>query len=261
MPAILRPLLDRRERGWVRAADAHTAVNDALADRAVARWGLAPPPDGRAQLPGAADDRRPARPARPDPRGDRPAADDPDLPVLGPPRAVRRTGRGRRGRPRGAGRGPRRAGVRTRLGRERRPRRRPALRRSPLHAAGRPPRRAPRVGRVRGRGAVHAAAVVVQPAPCDAEQVPRGDGGRHADRARSRPARDAGDARARRPRPRGRSRWHPADIAAAIRVDPRPARRRAAAWRERIATTARATSTWPVAAAAYRALVDEVRAR
>jgi glycosyltransferase involved in cell wall biosynthesis len=40
MPAIFRPLLDRREGGWVRAADAHTAVNDALADKAVARWRL-----------------------------------------------------------------------------------------------------------------------------------------------------------------------------------------------------------------------------
>jgi glycosyltransferase involved in cell wall biosynthesis len=39
-PPVLR-LLARRERGWARAADAHTAVNDSFADRAGARWGLA----------------------------------------------------------------------------------------------------------------------------------------------------------------------------------------------------------------------------
>jgi glycosyltransferase involved in cell wall biosynthesis len=40
IPPLIRRLLDRRERGWARRADAHTAVNDAFADKAVARWSL-----------------------------------------------------------------------------------------------------------------------------------------------------------------------------------------------------------------------------
>ena len=36
----MRRLLARRERGWARAADAHTAVNDAFADWAVRHWRL-----------------------------------------------------------------------------------------------------------------------------------------------------------------------------------------------------------------------------
>ncbi len=40
MPAWVLDRLSRRERGWVRAADAHTAVNDVFADRAVDRWQL-----------------------------------------------------------------------------------------------------------------------------------------------------------------------------------------------------------------------------
>jgi glycosyltransferase involved in cell wall biosynthesis len=42
-PLVLR-WLARRERGWARAADAHTAVNDAFADWAVEHWGLATRP-------------------------------------------------------------------------------------------------------------------------------------------------------------------------------------------------------------------------
>lgn len=41
--AIPRPilsLLERRERGWARSSDAHTAVNDVFADRAASSWGL-----------------------------------------------------------------------------------------------------------------------------------------------------------------------------------------------------------------------------
>lgn len=41
IPPLIRRMLDRRERGWARAADAHTAVNDVFADKAVARWRLA----------------------------------------------------------------------------------------------------------------------------------------------------------------------------------------------------------------------------
>jgi glycosyltransferase involved in cell wall biosynthesis len=50
----------------------------------------------------------------------------------------------------------------------------------------------------------------------------------------------------------------PADIAAAIRdiLDLPPAER--AAWRERISTTARERYSWPIAASAYRDLIDSV---
>ena len=41
MPGWVLDRLSRRERGWVRAADAHTSVNDVFADRAVDRWQLA----------------------------------------------------------------------------------------------------------------------------------------------------------------------------------------------------------------------------
>jgi glycosyltransferase involved in cell wall biosynthesis len=44
IPPLIRRMLDRRERGWARRADAHTAVNDAFADKAVARWRLAERP-------------------------------------------------------------------------------------------------------------------------------------------------------------------------------------------------------------------------
>jgi glycosyltransferase involved in cell wall biosynthesis len=40
IPPLIRRFLGRRERGWARDADAHTAINDAFADTAVARWGL-----------------------------------------------------------------------------------------------------------------------------------------------------------------------------------------------------------------------------
>jgi glycosyltransferase involved in cell wall biosynthesis len=41
MPKVVRWLLGRRERRWARAADAHTAVNEALADAAMSIWVLA----------------------------------------------------------------------------------------------------------------------------------------------------------------------------------------------------------------------------
>ena len=41
IPGPIRRLLARRERGWARAADAVTAINDAFADRAVMHWDLA----------------------------------------------------------------------------------------------------------------------------------------------------------------------------------------------------------------------------
>jgi glycosyltransferase involved in cell wall biosynthesis len=44
MPSLVRRLLGRRERGWARSADGHTAVNDAFADWAVEHWGLATRP-------------------------------------------------------------------------------------------------------------------------------------------------------------------------------------------------------------------------
>ena len=40
IPPLIRAMLDRRERGWARAADGHSAVNAVFADKAVARWGL-----------------------------------------------------------------------------------------------------------------------------------------------------------------------------------------------------------------------------
>jgi len=40
IPPLIRRMLDRRERGWARAADAHIAVNDAFADKSRQRWGL-----------------------------------------------------------------------------------------------------------------------------------------------------------------------------------------------------------------------------
>jgi glycosyltransferase involved in cell wall biosynthesis len=44
LPRLVRALLALRERRWARAADARIAVNDAFADRARARWGLADVP-------------------------------------------------------------------------------------------------------------------------------------------------------------------------------------------------------------------------
>jgi len=44
MPSLIRRLLARRERGWGRSADGHTAVNDAFADWAVDHWDLATRP-------------------------------------------------------------------------------------------------------------------------------------------------------------------------------------------------------------------------
>jgi glycosyltransferase involved in cell wall biosynthesis len=41
IPPLIRRMLDRRERGWARGADAHATVNEVFADKAVARWGLA----------------------------------------------------------------------------------------------------------------------------------------------------------------------------------------------------------------------------
>ena len=79
-------------------------------------WRLGHPTDGRAQLPRAVD--AAARPAPgPDPRRDRAAADDPDLPVLGPARTVRRARPGGRGGAPGARHGARAAGLRAGLGR------------------------------------------------------------------------------------------------------------------------------------------------
>ncbi len=44
MPVPLRAWHGRREAGWARAADARTTVNDALAERLLARWGIAEAP-------------------------------------------------------------------------------------------------------------------------------------------------------------------------------------------------------------------------
>jgi glycosyltransferase involved in cell wall biosynthesis len=44
LPGLVRRLLGVRERRWARAADARIAVNDAFADRARKRWGLADRP-------------------------------------------------------------------------------------------------------------------------------------------------------------------------------------------------------------------------
>jgi glycosyltransferase involved in cell wall biosynthesis len=44
IPALIRRLLGRRERGWARRADAHAAVNEAFAAKATRRWQLRVPP-------------------------------------------------------------------------------------------------------------------------------------------------------------------------------------------------------------------------
>jgi len=41
IPRFVRRLLDRRERGWARGADAHVAVNEEFARKAASRWRLA----------------------------------------------------------------------------------------------------------------------------------------------------------------------------------------------------------------------------
>jgi glycosyltransferase involved in cell wall biosynthesis len=40
IPPLIRRFLGRRERGWARKADAHTAINDVFAGTATTRWGL-----------------------------------------------------------------------------------------------------------------------------------------------------------------------------------------------------------------------------
>ena len=98
MPAWVLDRLSRRERGWVRAADAHTAVNDVFADRAVDRWQLVHRPTVVPNYP------EPWTPtgraaARPHPHRARAAGLDPDLPLLGPPREQHGSRGGRGGRP------------------------------------------------------------------------------------------------------------------------------------------------------------------
>jgi len=44
IPPLIRRMVSRREAGWARQADAYTAVNDAFADKAQARWHLGPRP-------------------------------------------------------------------------------------------------------------------------------------------------------------------------------------------------------------------------
>jgi len=64
MPGFVRRLLGRRERSWARAADGHVTVNEALADVAVSRWSLDRRPAVVPNYPEVAD--RP-RDAGPDP--------------------------------------------------------------------------------------------------------------------------------------------------------------------------------------------------
>ena len=44
IPGLIRRMLGRRERSWARRADAHTAVNEVFARKATGRWGLARTP-------------------------------------------------------------------------------------------------------------------------------------------------------------------------------------------------------------------------
>ena len=44
IPTLIRRMLGRRERGWARRADAHTAVNEVFARKAASRWRLARQP-------------------------------------------------------------------------------------------------------------------------------------------------------------------------------------------------------------------------
>ena len=163
---------------------------------------FATPPDGAAELPAALGPADAA--ARPDPRGDRHAAgargsccssagSAASADSRRPPRRCSRLddaalvmlGFGAVGR-----RAPR-------------PRRRPALRRPPLHAAAGPSGRRPGVDRVGRRLDHRRARQLAEPAPVDAEQVLGEPDGGHAGRRRPRPR---GDARDRRGRPAGRHR-------------------------------------------------------
>ena len=259
MPSILGPLLDRRERGWVRAADAHTAVNDALADRAVARWGLgrrptvvpnypeprttpagAPPPDRIREATGLPPTTRIClfwgR------LGPYVGLDEAAEAVLAVPDAalvVLGFGRGwdasvaRDADPRYSGRHVTLPAVHPDLLLD-------WVASADVALCTLPPlsfnQRHATPNKFLEAMAAGTPIVLGPDLPVMQTMLERDDLGRVA-----------------------RS-MAPADIAAAIRsildlpVDER------AAWRERIATTARATSTWPVAAAAYRALVEEVRA-
>ena len=101
---------------------------------------------------------------------------------------------------------------------------------------------------------VHAAAALVQPALHDPEQVPRGDGRRDADRARSGPADDGGLLEREDPG-RVAASMAPADIAAAIRAIldlPPPTAPRGASG---IAAMARERYSWPIAAEAYESVL------
>jgi glycosyltransferase involved in cell wall biosynthesis len=76
MPAPVRWLLGRRERSWAEAADAHTTVNEALADEAATRWSLRRRPTVVANYPEVSG---------------RPGGDAPDLirPATGLPATTR----------------------------------------------------------------------------------------------------------------------------------------------------------------------------
>ncbi len=233
-------------------ADAHTAVNEVFARKAASRWRLARQPTVVAELPRAVGPRAGRAPGRSHPRSHRAAADHPDLPLLGSPRAVRRAGPGRRGGPAGARHGARGPRVRARLGPQRRPRRR--SRSTPVATS--PCRSSIPTSSPSWVASADVALCTLPPLSYNQrfttpEQVPRGDGRRHADRARARDFprwRRCSIARTSAASP---PRWSPADIAAAIReILDLPAAERAA-WRERIAATARARYSWPLAAAAY----------
>ena len=260
MPAILRPLLDRRERRWVRHADAHTAVNDALADKAVARWRLARRPTVVPNYP----EPRPAAPGTAPPDRVREATGLPATtriclfwgrlgPYVGldeaaeavltvPDAALVVLGFGR--------------GWDASVARDADPR---------------------YAGRHVTLPAVHPDELLEWVASADVALCtlpPLSFNQRHATPNKFLEAMAAGtpivlgpdlpvmeEILQREDLGRVARSMAPADIATAIRsILDLPAAERAA-WRERIATTSRASYTWPVAATAYTTLVEEVRAR
>ena len=217
-------MLDRRERGWATAADGHSTVNEVFADKAVARWGLRVRPTVVPNYPepwtppGDApplDLVRAATGLPPSTRiclfwgrlGPYVGLDEAAEAVLTvPDTALVLLGFGR-GWERSVARDadPRYAGRHFTLPAVH-PDELPAWVASADVALCTPP------------------AAIVQPALHDPEQVPRGDGRRHADGPRPRPPHDGGSAPPRGPRARGRVDG-PGRHRRRGPLDPRPARR------------------------------------
>ena len=137
-------------------------------------------------------------------------------------------------------------------------RHRSALRRRHFTLPAVHPRRAAVLGRVGGCRDVTPPAAVVQPALHDAEQVPRGARGR-ARRWSSDPTCRRWPRSSTRGRRAGRRVDGPGGHRRGHRLDPRPARRRAARGAA-LAAVARERYSWPIAAGAYETVLRRVEA-